>query len=200
MSDDDFDQRLNRVTKAAEALQLIDNAELQAEAFRYLIGSGARVSEKHADQTPSGTPAGSGAAEPQATDSGNRNGAPGTGKKSAQRKGKPSSVSPDKSIDLSPAGKQSFLEFAAEKRPAGHIERYTVCVYWIVEIAGLPSASVAQIVTCYHAASWPLPSDVRNTASQAGKKEFDNTDGLDKIRLSNLGRDLVLSLPKAEKK
>jgi hypothetical protein len=119
-------------------------------------------------------------------------------KRSSGRRVKPATVNPDKTLDLSPHGKQSFAEFISEKKPVTHIERYTTIVYWLREIAEFPKATISQIVTCYHAAKWNLPTDVRNTASQAGRKELDNTEGLDDIKLSNLGRNLVMSLPKKD--
>ncbi|KXC05170.1 hypothetical protein [Microbacterium hominis] len=109
-------------------------------------------------------------------------------------------MNPDKNLELSPTGKQSLADFVAEKKPSTQIEKYTVCIFWMLNIAEYPKAGISQIVTCYHAMNWALPTNIRNTASQAGKKEFDNTAGLDDIKLSSLGRNLVLALPKKDAK
>ncbi|MBF4512287.1 hypothetical protein ITJ66_07265 [Plantibacter sp. VKM Ac-2885] len=199
LTDSDFNERIERVRKAAEVIGSLPTKALQTEAFHFLIG------------TRSGQPTSPGLHfEPHkvnldgpaagATTEQNPDTAKPEQKKSTPKKSKPASVNPDKQLELSPHGKQSFADFVAEKKPQTHMEKYTAAVFWILEIAEQPKATIAQIVTCYHSQKWNLPTDVRNTASQAGKKELDNSEGLDDIRLSNLGRNLITGLPQAEKK
>lgn len=205
MVDPEFDERLERVRKAAEVISGLPTKTLQAEAFHYLLGQPLPKRTK----TPSPEPVAKGEGKPEPSahaitdvDAGSpeKSGSPANGKKSGTKRARPSSVSPDKALELAPSGKQSFAEFVAEKKPTTHIEKYTVCVYWMLEVAEYPKATISQIVTCYHAMNWTLPTDIRNTASQAGKKQFDNTGGLDDIKLSTLGRNLILGLPKQDPK
>lgn len=205
VADLEFDARLERVRKAAEVIGSLPTKALQADAFHYLIGQpiirrAAEATTATASEGGTGSDDSTGDDSKTATASNGGNNPPAAGKKSSSRKSKPSGVNPDKALELAPAGKQSFADFAAEKQPSTQIEKYTVCVYWMLNIADYQKATIAQIVTCYHAMNWALPADVRNTASQAGKKEFDNSAGLDDIKLSSLGRNLVLGLPKQDAK
>ncbi|MCY1717973.1 hypothetical protein OVA26_13600 [Microbacterium sp. SL62] len=198
MSDAEFDQRLERVRKAADVIGSLPTKTLQADAFHYLIGQ--PVSHRTRVEPEPRAQSQSAPSDDAAAQTADPPAAPANGKKSTPRKPKAPGVNPDKALELSPQGKQSFADFVAEKKPSTHIEKYTVCVYWMLVIAENTKATIAQIVTCYHAEKWTLPTDVKNTASQAGKKELDNSGGLEDIKLSNLGRNLVLGLPKAEAK
>lgn len=51
-------------------------------------------------------------------------------------------------------------------------EKYAVAVYWILRVAELPTATVAQVVSCFIAADWSLPSQVANAASQSRKAGY----------------------------
>ncbi len=204
MSDPDFDERLERVRKAAEVIGSLPTESLQADAFHYLIGqpvhrqpvAAPTALKPDAPKDVESGPTTSGAHDADPGDKKPNGGE----KKPNARRSRPPLVNPDKTLLLNPDGKESFAEFIAQKRPQSHIEKYVVCVYWILEVAENPKATVAQIVTCYNAAKWKLPTDPRNMASQAGRKELDNTDGLDNIRLSTLGRNMVSELPNREAK
>lgn len=201
MQDSEFDSRLERVRKAAEVIGDLPTEALQADAFHYLLGStsGPLVEEVegvgNADQAAGPEFATAGEADANTTEKPGNTSA----KKPGVRKGKPANVNPDKTLDLTPAGKQSFAEFVAEKKPVSHIEKYTASVYWMLEVAEYDKATIAQIVTCYHAAKWVLSANIRNTAAQAGRKHLDNSSGLDDIKLSSLGRNLVLGMTNATK-
>ncbi|HZJ40093.1 MAG TPA: hypothetical protein VFD20_03990, partial [Demequina sp.] len=123
MKDAEFDLRLDRVQRAAAVITKLPSETLQTEAFRYLLGESVAAPADPVDveKLEGTTPAAQGAPE---SDNGNG------GKKSSTRRAKPANVAPDKNLVLAPAGKQSWSAFAAEKKPATHMERYTVAVYW----------------------------------------------------------------------
>lgn len=201
MQDSEFDTRLERVRKAAEVIVDLPTETLQAEAFHYLLGKTPLVGTDQSDEVvddehEAGLDApGDAGPDLRAAEKTSNPAA----KKVGTRQRKPANVNPDKTIELSPDGKQSFAEFVAEKKPASHIEKYTASVYWLLDVAEHDKATISQIVTCYHASRWALPTDIRNTAAQAGRKHLDNSEGLDDIRLSNLGRNLILGMPTAAK-
>ncbi len=188
MKDVEFDTRLDRVKRATDVIKHLPSETLQTEALRYLLGNGAgEGAEERADGTTDDAA--------QTKDNGSGKAA----KKPAVRRAKPATVNPDKSLELAPSGKQSWDDFVAAKSPSNHHERYTAAVYWIREIAENDKATINQIVTCYHAQGWALPSDVRNQASQTGMKYLDSSS-LDDLKLSTLGVNLVNALPKSAKK
>lgn len=201
LQDSEFDTRLERVRKAAEVIVDLPTEALQADAFHYLLGktplAGANQDDEVVDYEPEPDLDAPADSESEVGTAGKMGSA--AVKKAGPRQRKPANVNPDKAVELSPGGKQSFADFVAEKKPASHIEKYTASVYWLLEVAEYDKATIAQIVTCYHDSKWALPTDIRNTAAQAGRKQLDNSDGLDDIRLSSLGRNLILGLPKATK-
>jgi hypothetical protein len=51
-----------------------------------------------------------------------------------KRSGSPGIVN---DLELRPKGKQSFVDFAMEKKPDGHFEKQAVSLYWLRHIAGV---------------------------------------------------------------
>lgn len=194
MDNDEFDMRLDRVSRATEVVSALPK-HLQADAFSYLFGDVAS-DPKH------GKPAVSPGLEAPSVDTqqspAHDSAAP---RKSRRRNGSkaPKSVSHDTSIELFPEGKQSFKDFAREKSPSSMNERYAVAVFWILRVAELPTASVAEVMACFMAADWRLPSDPLNAGSQSRKAGYLSSAKSEDLQLSSIGVNLVKSdLPRSK--
>lgn len=59
------------------------------------------------------------------------------------------------------AGGKPFTEFAAEKAPEDHLNRYLVAAAWLHDFAKIPTITTDHIFTCYKAAEWTF--DVKDT-------------------------------------
>jgi hypothetical protein len=195
MDDTEFDTRLDRVTRAADVVNALPK-QLQASAFQYLIGGASLapagpVAPQH--QSP-GNGSSSTAPAPAPPEEGS------TPARRARKNGSKSgkSASNDLEIDLFPEGKTSFKEFAAEKAPASNDERYAVAVYWILRVAELETATVAQVMSCFMVANWRLPTDAANGASKSRVAGYLSSGSSEDLKLSSIGINLVKSdLPRA---
>ena len=177
MSETDFDVRVERVRKAAEVIGTLPSRALQAEAFKYLLGDAPTVPV--AAEAPA-------VGVRDATSSGS------TGDRKARRSSATKTpITQDRDINLFPDGKTSFKDFAAAKSPTNNDERYAVAVYWLREVAQVGGATVAQVVSCYRAAGWTLPTNVANAASQAVKASYLSSGKADELQLSSIGINLV---------
>ncbi len=180
MSDTEFDLKVERVKKAAEVIATLPSKALQADAFRYLLG-----------EVPMAAPKVKVVANDVATSTDEL--APASKEKRTRRasSGTKTTVTQDRDLDLFPKDKTPFKEFAATKNPKINDERYPVVVYWLKEIAGHDKATIPQVVTCYRAAGWPLPSDVSNAASKAVNAGYLSSGKTEDLKLSSLGINLV---------
>lgn len=191
MDKSEFDMRLDRVTRATEVVSALPK-HLQADAFSYLLGLVA------ADLKPAVS---TGLEAPTAEIQQSPDVDSATPRKSRRRNGAkaPKSVSHDTSIELFPEGKQSFKDFAREKSPSSMNERYAVAVYWILRVAELPTATVAEVMSCFMAADWRLPSDPLNAGSQSRKAGYLSSAKSEDLQLSSIGVNLVKSdLPRSK--
>lgn len=190
MDDDAFADRLARVEKIAAVVALYETDELKVAVYQYLVGAAAPTRQPIDPPKPPEVPAQE-----------NGSGTPGAGRltRTAAKKAKATALAQDKALDLFPSGKDSFIDFATTKAPANNEERYTVCVYWLEEIAGIEKATLNQIYTCYLNANWNVPKDPRNSLHQAGSKSFLETSDSDDIKLISGGMNLVRNtLPRAK--
>jgi hypothetical protein len=185
MSDTEFDLRVERVKKAADVIGSLPTKGLQAEAFRYLLGEFAALPPK--TKVPvAPTPVDEKAALVKDG-------------KTRRASGTKTTITQDRDLDLFPKDKTSFKDFATAKSPKINDERYPVAVYWLREVAGHEKATVAQVVTCYRAAGWSLPSNVNNAASKAVNAGYLSSGKAEDLQLSSLGINLVDNdLPRAK--
>lgn len=188
MTDDDFDVRLGQVERAIAVINTIENnPDLQAAAFSHLFGTApslrgdATDDALQIDDAP-GRPVNGNNDQP-AKQSG--------GPKKQRKPAAP--VAQDKSLDIAPAGKTSWTEFAAEKKPSSINDKYAVCVYWLLDVAELPKATVNQIVSLFIAAKWTLPRDPRNATSQAGRAGYLDSKSQQDIKMTSSGTARVLN-------
>jgi hypothetical protein len=100
-------------------------------------------------------------------------------------------ISMDKSLNLSPPGKQSGTDFAAEKAPTNAMQKCVVAVYYLRDFIGLEKVSVQAVFTFFKALGWPIPADLKNTLQKAGSEGWlDTADGED-IKLTSMGENVV---------
>lgn len=184
---EDFDERLSEVERALKVINTIENnPDLQAAAFSHLFGTAPVLrggSQEDAPPAPDAPGADSG-------DGGKRgNGSGGT----KRNRKAPTAVAQDKSLIIAPAGKVPWADVAAEKKPSSMNDKYAVCVYWLVDVAELPKATIHQIVSLFIAAKWTLPRDPRNAASQAGRAGYLDSSDQQDIKLTSMGSAHVLN-------
>lgn len=97
------------------------------------------------------------------------------------------------------AGGKSFKQFAQEKRPKSHFEKYLVAAAWCSQYAKLPAITPGHVRTCYIAAEWnykvqdPI-QPFRNIRDDGlGSVEGSNFTighlGLSKVQEMNSGKD-----------
>lgn len=199
MADEEFDARLDQMKRVLEVVTTIEgNTDLQNAAFAHMFGKstphiktpGVRVDPPE-DETKADT-------DPGGAESGNGGGAK---KARAKRTSKPSNVTVDKSLDTAPSGKQSWKDFAAEKKPTNQNDRNLLAVYWLKETAEHEKVNTSKVLTLYLDVHWPAPSDPKNslqvTASQTG---LIDTSDMDDIKVAPRGISRVhIDLPPAEK-
>lgn len=199
MADEDFDVRLDQMKRVLEVVTTIEgNTDLQNAAFAHMFGKSmlhiktpeVRVDppEDEAEADP----------DPGTGESGNGGGAK---KSRAKRASKSPSVSVDKNLDTSPSGKQSWKDFAAEKKPTNQNDRNLLAVYWLKETAEHEKVNTSKVLTLYLDVDWRAPADPKNslqvTASQTG---LIDTSDMDDIKVAPRGISRVRTdLPSVEK-
>lgn len=110
----------------------------------------------------------------------------------ASKKGKAKSIiALDKGLNLSPSGKKSASDFAAEKAPANSMQKCVVAVYYLRDILETEKISVSMVYTVFKTLGWVVPADLKNTLQKAGSEGWlDTSDGED-IRLTSMGENLI---------
>jgi hypothetical protein len=97
----------------------------------------------------------------------------------------------DKSLNLSPSGKKSAAQFAAEKSPSNVKQKCVVAVYYLRDILELEKISVSGVYTIFKALGWVVPSDLKNTLQQAGTEGWLDTSDAEDIKLTSMGENLI---------
>jgi hypothetical protein len=198
MNDDEFETQLDRVRRAAEVVNALPK-KLQATAFQILFSDVSVDSAEAASSTATPLETQAPAEQDTTNDDAKTNGASATRKARRSGSKSPKAAPQDRDLELFPEGKTSFTAFAAEKAPKNHDEKYTVAVWWLLRALEVPAATVPQVVSCYMAAGWALPSDVANAASQARKAGYLSNAKNDDLKLGSLGINLVNNqLPRAK--
>jgi hypothetical protein len=204
MAQEDLDALLSRMEAIAKAVNAFTAEKVQQEAFAALVAAfeGKRHSAKHGHN-----PAGAVEPEPeqeaapaQPPWNGRANG--GGAKPRRSGKGKTSSWTFLKDLDLHPAGKQSLEDFDNLKQPSSNEDKFAVVVYYLSEIAELPAVGVNHVGSAFRLIkSWREPGDVsaslRITSSRKGTLD---TSNLENIKITPSGRNFVEhELPAASK-
>ncbi len=180
-----FDERLDQVDRALKIIASIEsNPDLQVAAFNLLFGTPAAAPTSPAAPAPA--EGGAAAAKP-------RNGG-------TKRASKATSVSQDKSLDIAPKGKQPWVDFAALKKPGNLSEKYATGVYWLLEVAELPAATLNQVYTLFLTAKWAVPANPRNKLHMAGSDGYLDTADANNIKLTSGGTAHILNVLPHDKK
>jgi hypothetical protein len=100
-------------------------------------------------------------------------------------------ISMDKSLNLTPSGKPSAMQFAAEKAPSNTYHKGVVAVYYLRDFVGLDKATVSAVYTFFKTVNWPVPADLKNTLQKAGSDGLLDTANAEDIKLTSMGENLV---------
>ncbi|MEA2994449.1 MAG: hypothetical protein QOD40_3369 [Alphaproteobacteria bacterium] len=100
-------------------------------------------------------------------------------------------ISMDKTLNLSPQGKQSAAQFAQVKAPSNVREKCVVAVFYLRDVIALEKVTVQAVFTFFKSVQWPAPADLKNTLQQAGSAGWLDTADSDDIKLTSLGENLV---------
>jgi hypothetical protein len=100
-------------------------------------------------------------------------------------------ISMDKSLNLSPPGKTSATEFAAEKSPTNLKEKSVVAVSYLRDVIEMEKVTFQAVFTYFKHVQWPAPADLKNTLQQAGTAGWLDTADSEDIKLTSLGENLV---------
>jgi hypothetical protein len=96
-----------------------------------------------------------------------------------------------KVIDLDmKAGGKAFVDFANEKAPESHTDRYLVAAYWLEAYAKIVPVTADHVFTCYKSAGWVFdPSDPNfpfRELSGKRRREGETKDG--NFTINHIGR------------
>lgn len=116
--------------------------------------------------------------------------APAATKAKATKKAK-TIIAMDKTLNLIPAGKQSAMDFAAEKAPTNVKEKGVVAVYYLRDIIGMEKVTAQAVFTFFKTVMWPVPADLKNVLQQAGTMGWLDTADSEDIKLTSSGENLV---------
>lgn len=98
----------------------------------------------------------------------------------------------DKTLNLRPAGKKAFKDFAAEKNPENANERNLVAVYYLEKEAAVGKVNANQVYTAYKETGWRLPAYPRNSLQvTASTKGWINTSDMEDITVTPSGENSV---------
>lgn len=219
MAQAELDQLLERMPAIAEAVEKFTSEAIQSQVLEALIGA------FQAGARPDGDEVGADGSEVRVRDNEDissdaaanteRDAAlsaadgtstsTGTSKRAARKAGgsrSKHSFSIDKDLDMVRGGSKSLKDFIGEKQPKTAPEKVLVCVYWLTRILeGDRPATLDRVYTCFKHMEWPIPSDLANTAQQAGVKGWLDSRKRDDIKVVIGGENRVEhDLPAGAKK
>lgn len=109
-------------------------------------------------------------------------------------------IAMDKTLNLTPQGKPSAVEFAEQKSPSNSYQKAVVAVYYLRDTIELPAVTVQSVFTFFKTVGWPVPADLKNTLQKAGSEGWLDTAKADDIKLTSMGENVVEhSLPAKQK-
>jgi len=103
-------------------------------------------------------------------------------------------------LNLKPKGKDSFDQFAAQKKPGSNQHKCVVAVYYLRHELALSSITVDHVYTCFKHMQWRVPSSLANTMAYVSSVHgWLDTRNMGDIKLTTIGENLVEhDLPKGE--
>lgn len=114
-----------------------------------------------------------------------------TAKKTSSSKKSKSVIAMDKSLNLSPAGKMSAIDFAANKSPTNAMQKSVVACYYLREVISVEAITVSGVYTFFKTAGWKVPSDLRNALQKAGSAGWLDTADGENIKITSMGENLI---------
>jgi hypothetical protein len=188
-----FERLLKALPDIASAVNQFESATVQEQAFEALVRALGL-----AEPPPAAAPAVAGM-DFATSANGDLNGEAGeveteTTTTTTRRRRRPAStaVSADRDIDFRPAGKQSFRDFVAEKKPATNDERNLIAVYYLEQILGMSRIGASHVLAAYKDCNWREPaSPVNSLQVTASRKNWLNTADITAIRTTPPGRNMV---------
>lgn len=192
---DPYDRLKAEMPEIAKAVNEFKSEQVQQLAFRALLrslaGEASVASEAEALEEGAGAGAGAPPAKRARPRTSNKKPeASPSGRGTARAKVAPPTL--DKTLNLRPAGAQSFKDFVATKQPRDNNERNLVSVYYLERIAGVTGATVNQVYTCYKEAGWRIPGNQRNAlAVTASTKGWINTKNMDALTVTPAGENHI---------
>jgi hypothetical protein len=109
-------------------------------------------------------------------------------------------IAMDKTLNLTPQGKPSAVQFAEEKAPSNSYQKAVVAVYYLRDTIELPAITVQSVFTFFKTVGWPVPADLKNTLQKAGSEGWLDTAKADDIKLTSMGENVVEHSLPAKKK
>jgi hypothetical protein len=98
------------------------------------------------------------------------------------------------------AGGKAFKDFATEKTPDNHTDRYLVAAYWLSEYANISPCTADHVYTCYKSADWMFDvSDPNFPFRELSKKR--RGEGITKggnFTINHIGKANVKKMSRAE--
>jgi uncharacterized protein YdeI (YjbR/CyaY-like superfamily) len=108
----------------------------------------------------------------------------------ALKKGK-TVISMDKSLNLSPKGKDSAVQFANAKSPSNVMQKCVVAIYYLRDVIEMEKVTAQAVFTFFKTVQWPVPADLKNTLQQAGTAGWLDTANSEDIKLTSAGENLI---------
>jgi len=188
MAQEDFDELLERIPGIADAVNQFESEAVQADAFKALLDVWQGRERRGAKSNLSAK-----TKQAEAGSEGDKESRKKGAQKSAGGGRKTPAVSAVKDLNLRPNGKQSFVDFVADKEPSTNYERCLVSVYYLSEVLGLDEVGANHVYTCFKAhKNWRNPADLRNTlAKTASRKNWLDTSNMEAIKLTPQGMNAV---------
>jgi hypothetical protein len=192
--EDTFDRLLKVMPDIAKAVNQFESSAVQEQAFEALVRALGLVEPTVA------VPAAP-AFDYVETATGDANGDAGevdetetttTTTRRRRRRSTPAAISAERDINFMPKDKQSFRDFAAEKKPENNHERNVVAVYYLEQVLNLPSITAGHVLAAYKECNWREPNDLANSLSvTATRKHWLDTSDRSAIRTTAPGRNQV---------
>jgi len=193
-----YERLIAQMPEIAEAVNAFTSEQVQQQAFHALIKAlgGPSASVRDEEEEPVAEPedeeAGSSPSAPKRSRRvSGKNGATASGAgRERRRKLAAPKVSAD--LNLRPADKRSFADFAEEKKPATTADKNVVAVYYLLRVIGRDKVSVDDVYSCYKDRAWRVPNNLYNNLQvTASLHRWINTAKSDDIQLNVPGENHV---------
>lgn len=193
----EFDDLLGEIPKIAEAVNRFDSEAVQAEVFDALLRAWAGEAAQPAKERKS-KPVNkkkSRSKEKNETEASTQGTEPTSGKKTSgkkkKRKRSKRSYSIVAELDLRPDEEESFKEFIGKRTFSTHLDKVVLATYYLEKVLRLSPVSVDHVFTVFRTEGWKLPSNLQNTVSKTGVKDWIDSSSFDDLQVLPPGLNYV---------